>query len=312
MRRREFIAASLAGGAGIAASVAELSAVEAAPTAPASRNGRPFKLNYAPRFGMFVHHAGEDLIDQLHFMHDAGFRALEDNRMRGRSPEVQTRIGSELRRLGMEMGVFVAHTLDWNEPTLAGGDTALRERFLKDIRDSVEVAKRVGATWMTTVPGVQDPRLDIGYQTAHVIETLKRAAEILEPHSLVMTIETLNTRRDHPGQFLTHTAQAYKLCKAVGSPALKLLHDFYHVQIEEGNLIPNTDLAWDEIAYVQVGDNPGRTEPTTGEINYRNVFRHLYKKGYRGVVGMEHGNSKPGMEGERAVIEAYRHVDDFV
>ena len=77
----------------------------------------------------------------------------------------------------------------------------------------------------------------------------------------------------------------------------------------EGNLIPNLDAAWDEIAYFQIGDNPGRDEPTTGEINYGNVFRHIRDKGYQGVLGMEHGNSRPGREGELAVIEAYRSVD---
>ena len=54
-----------------------------------------------------------------------------------------------------------------------------------------------------------------------------------------------------------------------------------------------------------------RNEPTTGEINYRNVFKHIHDKGFTGVLGMEHGNSKPGKEGERAVIDAYRWCDDF-
>ena len=62
---------------------------------------------------------------------------------------------------------------------------------------------------------------------------------------------------------------------------------------------------------MQVGDNPGRKEPGTGEINYRNVFKHLASKGYTGVVGMEHGSSKPGKEGERAVIDAYIAADSF-
>jgi hydroxypyruvate isomerase len=72
------------------------------------------------------------------------------------------------------------------------------------------------------------------------------------------------------------------------------------------------DMAWSEIAYIQVGDNPGRKEPTTGEINYRNVFKHIYDKGYKGIIGMEHGNSKPGKEGEMAVINAYKYCDDFL
>ena len=71
------------------------------------------------------------------------------------------------------------------------------------------------------------------------------------------------------------------------------------------------DAAWSEVGYFQIGDNPGRNEPTTGEVNYRNVFAHIHGKGYAGVLGMEHGNSKPGKEGERALIDAYRACDAF-
>jgi hydroxypyruvate isomerase len=101
------------------------------------------------------------------------------------------------------------------------------------------------------------------------------------------------------------------LCQAVDSPSCKILFDIYHQQIQEGNLIPNMEMAWDDIAYFQVGDNPGRKEPGTGEINYQNVFRHIYQKGFRGVVGMEHGNSVNGKDGELKVIEAYKNADNF-
>ncbi len=109
--------------------------------------------------------------------------------------------------------------------------------------------------------------------------------------------------------FLKGIPQAFQICRAVDSPACKILDDLYHQQISEGNLIPNIDAAWDEIAYFQIGDNPGRDEPTTGEINYSNVFRHIHDKGFDGILGMEHGNSQPGRAGESAVIEAYRMVD---
>ena len=60
------------------------------------------------------------------------------------------------------------------------------------------------------------------------------------------------------------------------------------------------------------GDNPGRNEPGTGEINYRNVFRHIHAKGFTGVVGMEHGKSIGGKEGEDCGSSAaYRAADDF-
>jgi hydroxypyruvate isomerase len=161
---------------------------------------------------------------------------------------------------------------------------------------------------MTVVPGHKDQKLKMGYQTAHVVESLRLACEILEPHGLTMVLEPLNFR-DHPGLFLTESPQAYEICKAVDSPSCKILFDIYHQQIQEGNLIPNIDACWDEIAYFQMGDNPGRNEPNSGEIHYRNVLKFIHDKGYTGILGMEHGNSMAGITGERAVIDAYKSVD---
>ena len=257
---------------------------------------------------MFKHLSGDDPIDQLHFMADQGFTAFEDNGMPQRDIALQEKMASVMANRGIEMGVFVAHKIYWQEPTLAKGDDSSRSEFLDHIKRSVDVAKRVNAKWMTVVPGHVDLRQDMGYQTAHVIESLKRAADILAPHDLTVVLEPLNFR-DHPGLFLTKIAQAYKICKAVDSPACKILFDIYHQQIQEGNIIPNINLAYDEIAYFQIGDNPGRKEPTTGEINYKNVFQHIHDKGFSGVLGMEHGNFFDGAAGEEKLIAAYRSVD---
>ena len=188
--------------------------------------------------------------------------------------------------------------------------TKSHNSFLNYIENSVEVAKRVNAKWMTVVPGRLDLRKDMSYQTSNVVETLKRACDILEPHGLVMVLEPLNFR-DHPGLFLTESPQAFQICKAVDSPSCKILFDIYHQQIQEGNLIPNIDNTWDEIAYFQIGDNPGRKEPTTGEINYKNVFKFIYEKGFDGILGMEHGNSIQGERGEKALVDAYLEADSF-
>ncbi len=271
-----------------------------------------FNLLYAPHFGMFKNSAGNDYVDQLKFMYDNGFRAMEDNGMKNKSVKDQEKIAKTMSKLGMKMGVFVAHTIYWKEPNLTSGKLDKREEFLKEIKESVEVAKRVNAKWMTVVPGHVDLRQDIGFQTANVIESLRQASDILEPHGLTMVLESLNFR-SHPGLFLKKIPQAYEVCRAVDSPSCKILFDIFHQQIQEGNLIPNIEQAWNEIAYFQCGDNPGRKEPTTGEINYHNVFKHIYKKGGTDMImGMEHGNSRPGKEGESAVIEAYRAVDNFV
>ena len=122
-------------------------------------------------------------------------------------------------------------------------------------------------------------------------------------------MEPMNHKIDHPGMFLHTVPQAYALAKAVGSPNVKILYDVYHVQIQEGNLLPTIDFAWEEIAYFQMGDTPGRKEPGSGEINYKNVLQHIHDKGYRGFVGLEHGTSRPGAAGEQKTLEAYREVD---
>lgn len=270
-----------------------------------------FNLNYAPHLGMFEEHAGKDPIAQLNFMADEGFRAFEDNGMADRPIALQEKMAATMKARNLRMGVFVAHRIYWTEPNLASGNADKREEFLADIQNAITVAKRVKAKWMTVVPGHRDLRLSMGYQTANVVETLKQAAALLEPHGLVLVLEPLNFR-NHPGLFLTESPQAYEICKAVDSPSCKILFDIYHQQIQEGNLIPNIASCWDEIAYFQIGDNPGRNEPTTGEINYKNIFKLIYDKGYEGILGMEHGNSLSGKAGEQRVISAYREVDAFL
>jgi len=277
-----------------------------------NRKNQPFNLLYAPHFGMFNQHSGSDLVDQIQFMYDMGFRSLEDNGMKDRSVSDQNRIAKTMNKLDMKMGVFVAHKIHWDFPNLTSGDKKYQDQFVKDIKDSIDVAKRVNSKWMTVVPGHVDLGKESAYQTANVIEALRRASEVLEPHDLIMVLEPLNWWSNHAGQFLREIPQAYEICRSVNSPSCKILFDIYHQQISEGNIIPNIDKAWEEIAYFQIGDNPGRKEPTTGEINYRNIFKHIYEKGYKGVLGMEHGNSKPGKSGELAVIDAYRTVDSFL
>lgn len=307
MERRSFIKKSASAAAVLGLGV---SGIQAMGKENEKVEKNSFQLKYAPHLGMFKNLAGEDPIDQLNFMADQGFMAFEDNGMNKKTIELQEKMAKTMTQRNIEMGVFVAHKIYWDKPTLTSGKQENRDEFLSQIKESVEVAKRVNAKWMTVVPGYVDMRLDIGFQTANVVESLKQASSILEKHNLVMVLESLNFF-NHPGLFLTKIPQAFQICKAVDSPSCKILFDIYHQQIQEGNIIPNIDLAWDEVAYFQIGDNPGRKEPTTGEINYNNIFNHIHSKGYAGVLGMEHGNSKNGKEGEIAVIDAYKISDKF-
>lgn len=305
MNRRELIRSTLATGAALG-----LGGLRSSAAQPVAGRPQAFRLKYAPHFGMFKHHAGDDLADQLKFAADQGFAAWEDNGMAGRPVEVQEGIAREMARLGMTMGVFVAMA-DFQNVTFASSKPEAAADIVAKAKAAVEVAKRVNAKWTTVVPGRYDVGLEWDYQTANVIDNLKRCVEVFEPAGLVMVLEPLNPWKDHPGLFLTKIPQAFQICRAVSSPSCKILFDMYHQQITEGNIIPNLDRAWSEVAYLQIGDNPGRKEPTTGEMNYRNIFRHVHGKGFTGVLGMEHGNSQPGIEGEKALLDAYRYCDSF-
>ena len=284
--------------------------------------GKLFNLNYAGRVGTFANHAGENFLDQIRFMHDQGLRAIEDSRMLARPIEEQEAVGKLLDKLGMRMGVFVVGKgigkglqdallnggMNW-KPSLSTGKSEFTTEFLDNCRKAVETAKRCNATWMTVIPGFFERNLPIGIQGANIIDALRFGAEVFEPHGLVMVLESLSDTTEH---FLQHTDQAYKICKAVNSPSCKVLYDIYHMSRNEGNLIATMDKCWDEIAYIQIGDNPGRNEPSTGEINYKNIFKFIHGKGYKGLLGMEHGNSIKGKEGELALIKAYRDADNFL
>jgi len=304
MKRSDFLKKSiLASGALLGSNIPSFASNKEA------QNSNVFNLNYGPHHGQFENHAGKNILDQIRFAHDQGFRSIEDNGFPGRDINEQTKIGELLASLNMTMGVFVLDKGGNGANTLAAGKSENIDIFLKGCEQAIELSKRSGGKYTTVVPGDFARHLPIDIQTANVIEALRRGAEILEPHGITMVLEPLS---DTPNLFLRTSTQTYLICKGVNSPSCKILYDVYHLQKNEGNLIPNINLCWDEIAYFQVGDNPGRREPTTGEINYKNLLKHIYDKGYRGVVGMEHGKSLGGKEGELKLIAAYREVDDFL
>jgi hydroxypyruvate isomerase len=270
---------------------------------------KPFKMKYAPSYGTFKHHAGDNWKDRLQFMSDQGFRAMFDNGLMNKPPQQQEEIGKLMDQLGMTLGPFVLYA-DFKTESFVLNDPEVRNMLVNLMKQGIETSKRTNARWALVVPGRYNQQMEWDYQTANVIENLRICAEILEKAGVIMVLEPLNPH-DHPGLFLTKMPQAYSLCKAVNNPSCKIVDDIYHQQITEGNLIPNIDRSWSEIASFHVGDTPGRNEPTSGEINYRNIFKHLYEKKYTGVICMEHGISQSGLEGEKKLIAAYRAVDDF-
>lgn len=306
MKRRNFIRSTAASGIALSGLTGMMSATAGETVAS---NTAKFKLKYAPGLGTFKENAGTDPIDNIKFMADQGFRAIFDNGLMNKPAELQEKITAELTRHGMDIGPFVLYA-DFGVKSMVYNDEESRKMLKEKLIQGIETYKRTGAKYALMVPGKYDDKLEWDYQTANVIECMRELSEIAEKAGMIIVLEPLN-RWNHPGLFLTGIPQTYMICKAVNSPSCKIVNDMYHQQITEGNLIPNIDRAWDEIGAFHIGDNPGRKEPTTGEINYKNVFKHIYDKGYDGVLCCEHGNSKPGKEGELSWIKAYREVDSF-
>ncbi|WP_119166809.1 hydroxypyruvate isomerase family protein [Algihabitans albus] len=307
--RRTFLTtAAAATAAGSLSSKNSVSAVRA------DTVSRRFSLHFAPHLGLlspdtglFRHHAGPDPVDQIKFMADQGFTAMEDNWMKARDLDMQMRIGAELRRLDMRTGVIV-NTMRYAEPTFVLDDANERERLMQEVRETAKVARRVGATYVTTLSGTAHPWLPRDYQTVNMIENLKWAGDVAAQEGLILAVEPINLK-GWPGTFLTDVPHGNLIVKAVDMPSVKLLFDFWHQQIHGGDLIENLEQSWDQIGYFQLADNPGRVEPGLGEINYTPIIKRIADKGFDGVIGMEFDSSKPGRDGERSVIDAMLAID---
>jgi len=137
------------------------------------------------------------------------------------------------------------------------------------------------------------------------VDNLRFAATALEKEGIRLLVEPLNNQ-DIPEFYLVHTQDALRLLAEVNHPNLWLQYDIYHMQIMEGNLTRTILDNLARIAHIQLGDNPGRHEPGTGEINYANLLRFIDEAGYDGWIGCEYkpaGVTEDGLEWVRPYLE---------
>jgi hydroxypyruvate isomerase len=180
-----------------------------------------------------------------------------------------------------------------------------REGFLREIEASIEPAKKMDCRQLVVLTGNELGGIPRSEQMANAVAALREAAPLLEKNGVTAIIEILNTYVDHAGYFLYWVRDGAELVDRVGSPNVKLLFDIYHTQIMEGNLIENIGMNIDRIGHFHVGDVPGRHEPGTGEINYRNVFKSIYELGdrFHGSVALEYSPLAP-LEDDLAAMRA--------
>jgi hydroxypyruvate isomerase len=284
-----------------------LGAAALVPTFVAAQPGpHRFRLRYGPRLGLVPN---LPIPRQMEIYAEAGFTAFEYNGLPNHAPAEIESFRKKREELKLSMGVFVVNRGGWRPTALP--DKSGHVRFLEDVRRAVEIYKIMGNEAATVTSGLSVPHLTFAQQTQNSIEALKRAAEIVEKTKLMLVLEPLNHKVDHAGYFVVYSEHAGEIIGGVNHPQVKILFDMYHQQISEGNIINHIHQYWDLIGYFQIGDVPGRREPGTGEMNYQNIFKAIHEKGYKGILGGEHGLSVPGMEGLKKCFEAYRKADSW-
>lgn len=277
----------------------------AASAAQAQGGAHKFRLRYGPRVGL----TSGSVPQQLETFAAAGFTAFEHNGLPGNTMAEVEAIRKKMDELKMSMGTFVVNRGGWR--TTAMPDRGGHATFLADVKRAVELHSVIQNEVATVTSGLGVPNISFEQQTNNCIEVLKRAAEIVEKSKLVLVLEPLNHKVDHAGYFVCYSEHASQIIGSVNHPQVKILFDMYHQQISEGNIINHLNMYWDLIGYLQTGDVPGRKEPYTGEMNYQNIFKHVHQKGYKGILGLEHGLSQPGPEGFKKLVAAYQMADSW-
>ena len=290
MKRRTFLASSAAAAGGLTAAQPAFAAKkkkEKADMDAKSLKGAfadvPLRFSVPPGWwkGTF-----EEKLDQIAEVGLSAYEILGPNMDPAEMKALGDARGLQLSCITGAGSIAPGHMID------PGSHDAVEKQF----RDNVAKAKILGVKAIIGLTGNVDPNQTDEQMTANIVTCLKRLAPIAVENDVVIVMEALNVLVDHAGYFLTRTDQTMAILDAVGSPNVKMCYDIYHQQITEGNLIRNFVENIEQIGHFHVGDNPGRREPGTGEINYSNVFKAIYKecyaKGkYDGFVTFECGNS---------------------
>jgi len=181
----------------------------------------------------------------------------------------------------------------------AGGSTGFtkpgaQDALLTEIKERVEIAKEIGTQPdLITFVGIIQPDVPWETQRAQIVDGLKRAGDIAAAGGVTIALEPLSVNPNQPRRALDRCLEAFPVIKDVNHPNVKICFDLYHLQRTEGNLVVSLRNGLQDklIKIVQIGDNPGRLEPGTGEIHYPFIFKELRRLNWTGYVDTEHGSS---------------------
>lgn len=240
---------------------------------------------------LFNEHA---FLDRFEAAAQAGFRGVEFL-----SPYAfhVDQIAERLKRHQLELVLHNLPSGDWEagERGIACHPDRVSE-FRQGVDEAIRYAQALGVKQLNCLVGIVPPGVHREQAQQTAVENLRFAAGKLKDVGIRLLVEPINTF-DIPGFFLSRTAQAVDLIRQTGSDNLFVQYDIYHMQRMEGELLNTIKANLPLIKHMQLADNPGRFEPGTGEINYRNVLSQLDAMGYDGWVGCEYKPKTNTVEG---------------
>ena len=228
-----------------------------------------------------------DFAGRIHAAKAAGLDAVEFWRFSNKDVDAVERA---LRETGLPLSSILC------EPIAPLTDSTAHERFLEGVKVSLAAAKRLGAPVMIAQAGDEQAGISRAQQHASIVKVLKEAARLLEGSGVILALEPLNDRVDHPGYYLTSTEEGLDIIDEVARPEIRLLYDIYHAAVM-GETIEVLDGRLDRVMHVHLADAPGRGEPGSGAMDWSDRLDWLEQRGYAGFVGLEYKPTIGTVEG---------------
>jgi hydroxypyruvate isomerase len=245
-----------------------------------------------PRFSANLGHLFPEypLIERVGAAARAGFKAIELQQPYEVAPSVMK---AEIARHGLTI-------LNINSPPGADGEPGLaalpgREReFDALFAKALDYVTAIGGTSIHVLAGTVPPHARPAAENA-VVANLARAADAAAAKSVFLLLEPLN-QRDRPDYFFSRIEHIADVIAKVGRPNVKIMYDFYHVQVMQGDVLKRMEKHLPLIGHVQFAGPPSRTPPQSGELNYPVIFDAIDAMGWKGWVGAEYGPGGPTVD----------------
>jgi len=260
----------------------------------------------APLFPASARDSGP--LAQVDFAASLGLAGVQYVFARARSVAEQAAVAAKLQEYGLLTGCMLYAPFEVIcEPYLGRSDSAARELFLEEIRAALEVARRIHSRQVAVLAAAH-PDIPRGEQVQAFIENLRHAADLAQGAGVTLELEGVASKV-LPEMIVQRLDDIIEVIDQVASPNVRLIYDTAHVQAIEGDAVAALERVYDYIDVVQLADHPGRLEPGSGHIDFESILIQIARRGFTGLIELEHSWMKPGVEGERQGFESLRRLD---